>query len=157
MSDARTRTERSEAVKAERRRRNDTTIDGSQRLKLAIPLEVEARLKAEGRVPRWINDQGNRLVNLTKYDDYDPVEGVEPVHVGWDKESNKPIKAILHSKPAAFIEEDRRKADEPRRELERALVRGKVPGDTHGHDERYSSGYVDEATKIHHGGGLGPP
>lgn len=155
MSDNRQRAERSDEVKAQRRRRSDTTIDGSQRLKLAIPPEVEARLKAENRVPRWLNDEGNRIVNMTKYDDYDRVDGVDPVPVGTTKEG-KPIIAYLHSKPAEFMEDDRKAADKPRREMEQALLRGRVPGDSHSHDEKYSSGYVDEASKITHGG-LGPP
>lgn len=148
MTDARQRTERSEEVRQDRRRRGDNTIDGGRRLKLAIPSEVEKRLKAEGRTPRWISDEGNRLVNLTKHDDYDPVPGVEPVHVGWDKETNRPIKAILHSKPTAFIREDQEKRDVRRREVEKSFLRGKVAGDQHSHDERYSSGYVDEASTI---------
>lgn len=149
------RTERKDQVAQQRRRRSDTTIDGGQRLKLAIPPEIEARLKEEGRTPRWINDEGNRMVQMTKYDDYDPVDGIEPVPVGTTKEG-KPIIAILHSKPTAFIEEDRAKKDEPRREMERALLRGKVPGDSHGHDEKYSQGYVDEASQITHGGRRSP-
>jgi hypothetical protein len=155
MTDLRQRADRKTEERQERRRRRDDTIDGGQRLKLAIPPEVTARLKAEGRTPRWINDEGNRIVNMTKYDDYDPVDGVDPVFVGTTKEG-KPIKAILHSKPTAFVEEDRAKLDEPRREMERALLRGKVPGDQHSHDEKYSSGYVDEASKIHVGGRRSP-
>jgi hypothetical protein len=155
MTDMRTRTERKDEVRQERRRRNDTNIDGGQRLKLAIPPEVAARLKAEGRSPRWVNDDGNRLVQLTKYDDYDRVDGVDPVPVGTSKEG-KPIMAYLHSKPTTFIDEDRRKADAPRREMEDALLRGKVPGDPHSHDGKYSQGYVDEASSLTHGGRRSP-
>lgn len=150
------RTERKDEVRQERRRRSDTTIDGSQRLKLAVPPEIEARLRAEGRTPRWINDEGNRMHQLTRLDDYDKVEGVDPVPVGTTKEG-KPIIAHLCSKPTAFIEEDRAKMDQPRQETERALLRGAVPGDpSAGHDPKYSSGYVDEASKITHGGRRAP-
>jgi hypothetical protein len=155
MTEARVRADRQTQERTERRRRSDVNIDGGQRLKLAIPPEVEARLKAEGRTPRWVNDEGNRIVNLTKYDDYDPVHGVEPVYVGTTKEG-KPIKAHLHSKPTDFIKEDGAKREARRRETEKAMLRGKVPGDSHGHNDTYSSGYVDEASKIQRGG-LGPP
>lgn len=155
MAEMRQRADRITEERQERRRRNDTTIDGARRLKLAIPDDVAARLEAEGRVPRWINDEGNRLVNLTQYDDYDRVDGVAPVPVGTTKEG-KPIMSYLHSKPKAFIDEDRAKADRPRREMEAALLRGKVPGDQHSHDDRYSQGYVDEASSISGGGRRSP-
>lgn len=155
MTEQRGRQGRLEVERTERRRRNDTTIDGSQRLKLAIPPEVAERLKAEGRTPRWVNDEGNRIHQLTRMDDYDKVDGVDPVPVGSTKEG-KPILAHLCSKPDAFIQEDRQQADERRKEVERALLRGKPPGESHSHDDKYSSGYVDEASKIQRGG-LGPP
>jgi hypothetical protein len=123
------RTERAETVRKERRRRDDATIDGGQRKKLAIPPEVEARLKAEGREPRWALDTGNRIYQLTQMDDYDRVEGVAPVPVVVDRKSGEVANQILLSKPKAFIEQDRAKADAPRRETERALLRGKNPED----------------------------
>jgi len=155
MADDRGRADRQTEVRTERRRRDDTSIDGSGRLKLSIPPEIEARLKAEGRIPRWVNDEGNRMHNLTVRDDYDKVDGVDPVIVGTTKEG-KPIKAHLCSKPEAFIEEDKAKMDEPRREMERALLRGKIPGDSSSHDDRYSQAYVDEASSISHGGRRSP-
>ncbi len=152
MTETRTRVDRISEERTERRRRNDTTIDGSQRLKLAIPPEVEARLKAEGRTPRWINDEGNRIHNLTQLDDYDRVDGVEPVTVGTTKEG-APIKAFLHSKPEAFIREDQEKLDSKRRETEAALLRGKNPQDPITGDESF---YADKANTISHGGRRSP-
>lgn len=147
MADDRTRADRIDEERTERRRRNDTTIDGSQRLKLAVPEEVEARLKAEGREPRWINDEGNRIHNLTQLDDYDRVEGVEARVVGTTKEGT-PIKAYLHSKPKAFIDEDREKIEARRRETEAALLRGKNPNDPVSGDASF---YADSANSISHG------
>lgn len=147
MTEQRGREVRQNEVRQERRRRDDTTIDGGQRLKLAIPLDVEARLKAEGRTPRWVNDDGNRMHNLTRLDDYDKVEGVEPRVVGTNKEGH-PIKAYLCSKPTRFIEEDQAKLDSRRRETEAALLRGKNPDDPiAGRDDFY----VDPSSKIQHG------
>jgi hypothetical protein len=156
MTGPRGRVDRQTEERTERRRRSDVTIDGGQRLKLAIPPEVAERLKAEGRTPRWVNDEGNRMHNLTRLDDYDKVAGVDPVPVGTTKEG-KPIKAHLCSKKTAYIEIDKAKLDERRKETERAMLRGKVPGDpSTGQDDRYSSSFVDEASSIRRGG-LGPP
>jgi hypothetical protein len=145
MADERARADRQTEERQQRRRRSDTTLDGGQSLKLAIPPEVEARLKAQGRTPRWVNDDGNRMHNLTVRDDYDKVDGVKPVVVGKDKDG-RPIKAHLCSKPAAFIAEDEEKRDAGRRELERALLRGKNPENA-GND----SFYADPANQIQRG------
>lgn len=131
-------------VRQDRRRRDDTTLDGGQRLNLAIPPEIQEKLKAEGRVPRWVNDDGNRMYNLTQRDDYDPVAGVEPVLVGTTKDG-KPMKAILCSKPAAFLHEDQEKKDAARRETERALVSGNIPG---ANPLPSDVSYADKANKI---------
>lgn len=146
MTGPRGRQSRQIEERQERRRRRDDTIDGGQRLKLAIPADVAARLKEEGRTPRWINDDGNRMHNLTRLDDYDKVSGVDPVVVG--KKDGKPLKAYLCSKPEAFIEEDRAKADGGRKEVERALLRGKNPSDPIAGNDSF---YADPANKIEHG------
>lgn len=147
MTEVRARADRKVEERQERRRRRDDTIDGGQRLKLAIPPEVEERLKREGRKPRWVNDEGNRIHNLTRLDDYDKVEGVDPRVVGTTKEG-KPILAHLCSKPAQFIREDQAKKEATRRETEDALLRGKNPTDPIAGN---SSFYADEANQIRHG------
>lgn len=152
MVETRERADRITEEVAQRRRRSDTTLDGAQRLKLAIPEEVAARLSQEGREPRWVNDEGNRMHNLTKLDDYDRVDGVEPRVVGTTKEGT-PIKAYLCSKPKAFIEQDRAKADAPRVEFEKALERGKNPDDPIAGDNSF---YADPANSISRGGRRSP-
>lgn len=111
---------RAQAEAQRRRRRGDEALAAAQRL--PIPPEVKARLEAEGLVPRWVNDQGNRMHRFTVQDDYDPVEGVEPVPVGTD-EAGRPILAHLLAKRRDFIEEDREKADKRRRDMEASLFR----------------------------------
>lgn len=144
---------RQAVVSQERRRRDDTVFQ--QTKKLEIPEEVAAQLKAEGRTPRWANDEHNRIHNLTVKDDYDLVEGVAPVPVGTD-ESGKPILAHLLSKPDAFIAEDRAKAETRRTDVERAMVKGKVPA-APGAEAMPAQGamgaeiYVDKATNIGRG------
>lgn len=124
MAEDRTRQGRTETVATQRRRRDDTSAQQAQRL--PIPPEVQARLEAEGRQPRWVNDTGNRMHRLTVQDDYDIVQGVEPVPVGTDV-AGKPILAHLLSKPLAFVHEDRAKAEAIRRETERGTLAGRVP------------------------------
>ena len=103
-----------------RRRRSDEALSATRRL--PIPPEIEAKLKAEGKMPRWVNDQGNRMHRFTVQDDYDPVEGVEPVPVG-TAEDGKPILAHLLAKPLDFVREDREKADQRIKATEDALFR----------------------------------
>jgi hypothetical protein len=119
------RADRAGQVAAERRRRVDGEV--TKRLNLAIPEEVRARLAAEGRTPRWVNDTGSRVADLTTRDDYDPVEGVEPVKVDTDKDG-KPVYARLFAKPTDFIEQDRAVADKRRREVEAGMHKGAIPG-----------------------------
>jgi hypothetical protein len=111
---------RAEHEAQRRRRRGDSELRADA--KLPIPPEVQARLDAEGLVPRWVNDEGNRMHRMTVQDDYDKVAGVEPVPVGTDKAGN-PIMAHLVAKRRDFIEEDRAKADERLRATEAGLFR----------------------------------
>jgi len=111
-----------QAQTAQRRRRRDDVATGAA-LKLAIPPEIAEKLAKEGRAPRWVNDQGRRMHQLTKLDDYDKVPGVDPVPVG-TTEDGKPLLAYLCSKPIEFIAEDRKKADARRRTVEQGMVKG---------------------------------
>lgn len=140
------RADRASQVATERRRRDG--LSGGLSLKLAIPEQVRARLAAEGRSPRWINDEGNRIADLTTRDDYDKVDGVDPVKVGTDDEG-KPIFAHLFSKRDDFLSEDRRKADQRRREAEAGLLKGKAPGEAQPMQGQMGAAtYVDPASKI---------
>jgi hypothetical protein len=144
------RADRASQVASERRRRTDNT--GLPRLKLGIPEEVRAKLAAEGRTPRWVNDTGSRVADLTERDDYDPVEGVEPVKVDTDADG-KPVYARLFSKRNDFIEEDRAKAEERRKEVEAGMVKGKLPGHAGAEGQQVTGAmgapvYVDSSTKI---------
>jgi hypothetical protein len=139
------RADRASEVAAQRRRRDD--LSGAPRLKLEIPEKVRTRLAAEGRAPRWINDTGNRIADLTTRDDYDKVEGVDPVKVGTDGDG-KPIFAHLYSKPNEFVEEDRAKADERRRNVEASRFGGDKNPAQPAAGQMGAETYVDPATKI---------
>lgn len=124
MTEQRQRQGRTQEVAERRRRRDDTNFQKSG--KLSIPEEVAERLKAEGRSPRWVNDENNRLYNLTVRDDYDRVDGVEPVPVG-KKEDGSPLLAHLLSKPTEFLREDQARAEKRRKAVEQGMVKGKLP------------------------------
>jgi hypothetical protein len=153
MAEERQRQGRKDEVAVERRRRDDTLAIQAQRL--PIPPEIQAKLQAEGRTPRWVNDTGNRMYRFTKQDDYDKVEGVEPVPVGVD-ETGKPILAHLLSKPQEFIREDQARMDAKRQEVERGMLKGRVPGKP-GQEAAPVAGvggaeiYVDKAASIGRG------
>lgn len=103
-----------------RRRRGDATLSADR--KLPIPPEVQARLDREGLQPRWVNDEGNRVYRLTVQDDYDKVDGVEPVPVGTNKDGS-PILAHLLAKRKDFVAEDRANAEKRRMQVQEALFR----------------------------------
>jgi hypothetical protein len=136
---------RATEVAAERRRRDDANL--GPKLKLAIPDEVRDRLAAEGRTPRWVNDSGSRIADLTQRDDYDKVEGVEPVKVDVDDEG-KPVFAHLLSKRNDFIAEDRAKVDQRRRQAEAGMLKGKSPTGQPLEGQMGATTFVDPASKI---------
>lgn len=143
------RVDRATEVSAERRRRQDGEM--GMRLNLVIPEEIRARLAAQGRTPRWVNDTGSRIADLTIRDDYDPVEGVDPVKVGTG-DDGKPVYAKLFSKRNDFLAEDQSKADARRREVEAGMVKGLVPNQAGGarqlEGQMGAPVYVDEASKV---------
>jgi hypothetical protein len=112
---------RQEEVAQERRRRNAGTLDRSQQLKLAVPEKV--REDNPGHTFRWINDRGNRMYAMTQQDDWDKVEGVEPIPV--DSIDGKPVYAHLCKKPQEFWDADQQVKVEATRATERALVQAK--------------------------------
>lgn len=113
-------TARIEAERKERRRRDDGTLDRINRLTLHIPEDVEAKY-GETHKFRWTNDEGNRMYAKTQLDDWDKVEGVEPIPVGTDP-AGKPILAHLCKKPKGFCEEDLKKAQDEILEMEKGLL-----------------------------------
>jgi hypothetical protein len=136
---------RATEVAAERRRRDDANL--GPKLKLAIPDEVRDRLAAEGRTPRWVNDSGSRISDLTTRDDYDHVDGIDPVKVDVDDEG-KPVFAHLLSKRNDFIAEDRAKVDQRRRQAEAGMLKGKSPTGQPLEGQMGATTFVDPASKI---------
>lgn len=120
------RTRRATAERQERRRRTGEQADTSA---LSVPIEVQRKLADEGLEGRWINDLGNRMHNKTKLDDWNKVPEVEPVPVGTDSRTGKPIMAHYCAKPTEYLEADRREHTDRLKAREQAVFTGKDHGD----------------------------
>ena len=153
MTEDRARQGRVEEVAQERRRRTEGSLGVSY--KLAIPSDIEARLAAEGRTTRWANDEGSNIHDLTVNDDYDKVEGVEPVQVLVDRKNGTFVACHLLSKRTDFIAQDRAKAEDRRRYNETAAQKGHIPSATGAptplQGQMGAQTYVDPATSIGRG------
>lgn len=115
---------RADTERAERRRRGGGTVEESA---LAIPDETKRELAEKGLETRWINDLGNRMYQKTQLDDWNKVEGIEPVPVGTDSRTGKPVMAHLCAKPKAFLEEDNARRMKQWDERERQSLAGRDP------------------------------
>ncbi len=147
MTEQRGRADRQTIESGERRRRSDDTIDGGLALKLGIPPEIEARLKAEGRTARWVNDVDSRLHDTTVRDDWARVDGVEPRSVKIDVKAGTMAKAILVSKRIDFVEEDRAKNEARRTTRETVMFTPQNPSES----AVSTNQYVHKDTKIDRG------
>lgn len=108
-------------VKQEKRRRRSGNI-GKAKMNLAIPEEVRYKL-GKTHVPRWFNDEGNRLYKALVEDDWDLVSsegdlveygtgsesGAHRYQVGRKKDGS-PLWAYLAVKRKEFYEEDKAEA-----------------------------------------------
>lgn len=111
MADSRTtdaataRQTRDEELRARRTQRDPGTLDRTTRLKLAVPEHI--RVENADQHLHWMNDEGNRLHDMTTQDYYTKVDGVEPVPVGTGADG-KPIMAHLMRKPLEYWQEDQK-------------------------------------------------
>lgn len=143
--------QRASETRRERRRRDDGDLDRGARLNLAIPEEIREQARREGKTLRWINDEGNRMHQMTVQDDWDVVESdlVKPVPVGTSKEGT-PIVARLCSKYQDWYDRDQRDKARILDEREKAVERGAKadPSDQRSED----TSYVPRGNRISRGG-----
>lgn len=114
-------TTRALEMRRERRRRSDGDLDYSARMKLAIPKEIQDKLKREGKTPRWVRDDAGRMQQMVA-DDWDRVEGVEPVAASRSEDGQ----LILMAKFEDWYREDRKPIEELNRSRERSALDGKA-------------------------------
>jgi hypothetical protein len=110
---------RAEETRRERRRRDDGDLDRSARLKLAIPKEIQERAEREGKTLRWIKDDPGRLLQA-QADDWDRVDGIEPVSASRAEES----KLVLHAKYKDWYDSDQTDKARLLDEREKAVAKG---------------------------------
>lgn len=104
---------RAAAVKVERRRRRDDTLNRVHHLKLALPAQFRDDKAHEYR---WINDDNSRVYDLTVEDDWDicTLAGAEAseedkIRRPVGSKDGKPLYAYLVRKPKEFYDEDKRR------------------------------------------------
>jgi len=143
------REDRAAAVAGERRRRKDTSVNAH--LRFAVPDHLR---DDETYRYHWLIDRPGRIVQKTKYDDWDFVEEPELAadgrqtgagtrierHAGTDKEG-KPIRAYLVRKLRVYDEADKRAARARLDERMAAIKRGK-PADENGQSTVGDGSYV---------------
>lgn len=125
---------RTEEIKTERRRRKGD-INGVRK-RLAVD---ESKLDREKYDYRFANDEGDRIRQLTKLDDWDIVsnDGVKEdsksmggkvsAHAGVS-EQGAPVRAILLRKPKTYADEDRAAKARKIDAVEEGIKHGNVPG-----------------------------
>jgi hypothetical protein len=127
MAHPNARAPRADGETQERRRRRDGTLDRMTELKLAIPDAI--REANPGRQFYWSNDTGQKIYNRTVLDDWDKVEGIDPITVDADKDGT-PIKAHLLSKPNEFVQEDNARKEAALKDQEDGIFRrGDIVGE----------------------------
>ena len=127
---------RKEQVKSERRRRQN--FDGLNQ-KLAVPDDY----KDPNCVYRWVNDDNNRIHDMTVMDDWDIVQtselstskdandsglGENVERIVGSKSGGQPLKAFLCKKRKDYHEQDTRTEQAKIDETERAILKGPLPG-----------------------------
>lgn len=133
--------QRATEMRRERRRRDDGDLDRMGRMALSIPQEVKERAAREGKTLRWIRDTPGRVQEMNR-DDWDIVQGVEPVAASRHEEGN----LILVEKYQDWFDEDRAKKDRLLDEKERAIERGMTIDPD---DKRQTAvSYVPEGNRI---------
>lgn len=129
------------------RRRKDGDIEGND-LKLPIPDWVAEKYPATDYRLRWFRDEPGRLATKFKQD-WDPVEGVQPVPGAQDKFGN-PINHVLHVKHEDWYQADRARMEDRRAEIIKQMERGTVKGqgDDAGQTLRSEVSYADAANRL---------
>jgi hypothetical protein len=107
---------RSEELVTERRRRNSDSLAGKRR-RLHVN---EAELDRENFTYRFVNDEGNRLHDMTVNDDWELVSdrnhvvkvdstgsGSEVAVYAGTQENGAPLRQVLLRKPRQYYEEDK--------------------------------------------------
>lgn len=135
-----------EEYRRERRRKAETADDLG--IRLPIPDWVYDKYPATEFRHRWLRDEPGRIA--TKYNqDWDPVEGIDPVPGAQDRHGN-PCNHILHIKKLDWYQQDRAKMEDRRKAIVKQMERGDVRGvgDDAGENLRTEISYADASNRL---------
>lgn len=139
--------------------RRQRTPFGVPRLKMSLDASTSERLRNEGKVPRWINDEDNRIWEAQQ-GDYEFVENDrEPIKTGDAEEvqeqdrrvrkqvgknrDGSPKYAYLMAIPEEYYEEDQQSKEERNQKVDQSIRGGNPPGlQHHGVDSAQGGQYV---------------
>lgn len=118
-----------------RKRRKRSSMSGMQ-TKLTLDSETQKRLKAEGMVARWFNDNDNRIQRAQDSDwefvTYDGVKVGSKEEGEQDRRIKKSVgrgmTAYLMAIPKEFYEENQREQEERNMLVDEAIRGGQPPG-----------------------------
>lgn len=135
------------ATKRRKRRRKDGEAQNAG-MKLVFPDWVHEKFpKTDFRVA-WIRDDAGRVLQKHN-EDWDPIEGVDPVPGAFDRHGN-PVNHIAVVKRRDWVQEDRDKKEVLRKQIEDQTSRGNVSGqgDDKGAGLAQSVSYTDGANRL---------
>ena len=138
--------------KEDRRKRNPL---GVPRLKMNLDKETEQRLKAEGKMPRWINDTDTRIqdamagdyefltVDAKVGDAQEEFEREKISKVVGRNKDGSPMRAYLMAIKEEFHQEDQQAKEEINKKVDDAIRGGSPSGlQHHGLDSSKGGSYV---------------
>lgn len=131
------RENRADGVSRARRRRQDSGEFDGNAFKLAVPEDE----KDQRYVYRWINDDGSRIMQMTKQDDWDICtvdefstdfrntgEGTQVSRIVGKDSTGRPMRAFLCKKLREYEESDRARELERLDRLYFQMRQGELPG-----------------------------
>lgn len=129
------------------RRRKDGEAENAG-LRLAIPDWVYEKYPRNAFRLAWIRGDTARM-QQKHGQDWDPVEGIEPVPGAADRHGN-PVNHVLCAKRLEWVMEDRAKAEDRRKHIEDQATRGRVTGkgDDAGEALSEAVSYADGANRL---------
>lgn len=141
-------TEGAQAPEERRERRRKDGEAQNAGLRLDIPEWVYEKYPRTNFRLAWIRDEAAR-VQQKHNEDWDPVEGVNPVPGAHDRHGN-PVNHILHVKRIEWVRADREAKEIRRRQIEDQATRGKVSGrgDDAGEGLAETVSYADASNRL---------
>ncbi len=133
-----------------RRERRQRFGTGGFKSKLALPSEMEARMKAQGLSARWVNDDGNRIAELRELGyEFVTESGVQTDAPGsrvsrlvGTKANGEPLHAYLMDTPDELIAQGVAEREAHNRQIDDAIRAGRDSTGRLNSTESYGQGSI---------------